>query len=227
MNLRILFFSVIVSAASVNAGSFGGPPPFTNGSPLPTGTDGTYQLVASASNVTGLISFRIADGVQTTNKGDNGWVFFVDGQVLTGTTQANISQGKVTGLLDSGVGNLTTNADGTVNLPVSYIIPSNSGSGYFNGKIDLNSPIASIDGNGKITGTVAREDQLLLVTGDDGTYFSGTINGQFVTIQGATYIPLYIPASTLGDVSFKIRGSRLNVTTTSSSDSSSSSTSSN
>lgn len=223
MNLRILFPALLLSLSSLHAGSFGGPAPFRNGSPLPEGTDGRYQLVGTASNVTGIISFAIADGVQTASSADNQWVFFVDGQVLRGSTIANISQGKVAGILDSGIGSIPTNEDGTVDLPIAYIIPGNAASGSFSGKINLNSAVAAMEGNGEISGLPAREDQILLITGDNDTTFFGTINGVLYDIEGATYIPVVIPGSTLGNVDFKFRGTRLSQSTTSSSSTSSSS----
>lgn len=179
--------------------------------------------MGTASNVTGIISFVIADGVQTSGQTDNQWVFFVDGQILRGSTAANISQGKVTGILDSGIGSIPTEADGTISLPLAYIIPGNAASGSFSGKINLSSSVAAMEGNGEISGLPAREDQILLITGDNDTTFTGTINGVFYSIEGATYIPVIIPGSTLGSVDFKFRGTRLSQSTSSSSSSSSSS----
>ena len=63
-------FSLLVLVATIGlarAGSFAGPPPFTNGSPLQSGTDGTYQAVASGTNLTGVFSFVISGGIQTSD----------------------------------------------------------------------------------------------------------------------------------------------------------------
>ena len=77
-------FSLLVLVATISlarAGSFAGPPPFTNGSPLQSGTDGTYQAVASGTNLTGVFSFVISGGIQTSDSNAviNSWVFFIDG----------------------------------------------------------------------------------------------------------------------------------------------------
>jgi len=220
MNLRILFFSVIVSAASVNAGSFGGPPPFTNGSPLPTGTDGKYQAVATGTNLTGLFSFEISGGTQTSTAANNSWVYFVDGNVLTGGTQANISQGKVTGVLDPSATTNFTNADGTLNGSVAYIVPGNAAGGFFKGDINLKSPVAAFSGSGKLSGTPARTDQLV--------YIIDLSNYDFVSFE-AGFSPVIVsaitvPGSTFPEVKFNFRGTRLAIESSDSSSSSSTST---
>ena len=63
--------ALFLAAATVHAGGFGGPPPFTNGSPLPDGVDGSYQASATAPNTTGIIRFKYMNGVQTTNVKEN------------------------------------------------------------------------------------------------------------------------------------------------------------
>lgn len=201
-------FSVaLVAAASAlfstgsQAGSFGGPAPFQNGSPLVTGTDGIYQAVATAKNVTGIISFAISNGVQTSTASQNTWNFFVDGQNLTGTTDANISDGEVTGVLGSGYSASLVDGNGTVTLPVVTIIPGNVGSGYFSADINLNSPVAAFKGKGVLTGTPERTDQLLVITE----------SGYVVT-------PITVPASTLDEVDFKVRGTRLSTSATTTTD---------
>lgn len=221
MNLRILFFSVIVSAASVNAGSFGGPPPFTNGSPLPTGTDGKYQAVGTGTNLTGLFAFEISGGTQTSTSANNSWVFFVDGNVLTGGTQANISEGKVAGVLDPSATTNFTNADGTLNGSVAYIVPGNAASGFFKGDINLNSPVAAFSGSGKLTGTPARTDQLVYIM-DLSNFDSVTLGAGFSPVIISA---INIPGSTFPEAKFDFRGTRLAVGTSSSSSSSSSTTS--
>ena len=79
--------SLLVLIATINlARASAGPPPFTNGSPLTTGTDGTYQAVAEGVNLTGVFSFVIRGGLQTSDQSTtiNGWVFFVDGNIFQG-----------------------------------------------------------------------------------------------------------------------------------------------
>jgi hypothetical protein len=117
-----------------------GPGPFRGGSPLPSGTDGVYQAVATAPNVSGLFSWAISGGTQTTDSSgelelglNNSWIFFVEGEVFRGSTFANVSEGKVFGILDS---------------DPDLIAPT--GTGNFQGKINLKSPIAAFNGSGSI-----------------------------------------------------------------------------
>ena len=63
---------LIATIGLARAGSFqpaalamAGPPPFTNESPLLSGMDGIYQAIASGVNLTGVFSFQIVDGIQT------------------------------------------------------------------------------------------------------------------------------------------------------------------
>ena len=44
-----------------------GPPPFTNGSPLVSGVDGSYQATARGRNLTGVFRFTYANVVQTSS----------------------------------------------------------------------------------------------------------------------------------------------------------------
>lgn len=197
--------AVALCAPSAQAGGFGGPAPFQNGSPLMTGTDGVYQAVGSAKNVVGIISFAIRGGVQTSSANDNNWIFFVDGQILSGQTSANISQEKVAGVLDTTVsGGFPTNEDGTVDLPIAFVVPGNAGAGSFTGKINLNDPVAAFSGEGILSGTPERTDQIVLITEANEAGFGG----------GVEIVPLTIPGSDLGDIKFKLRGTRLSTTTT-------------
>ena len=99
--------SLLVLVATINlarAGEFAGPPPFTNDSPLQSGTDGTYQAIVSGTNITGVFSFVISGGLQTSDQSAtiNSWVFFVDGNIFQGSVLAAISRGKVVGILNGG-----------------------------------------------------------------------------------------------------------------------------
>lgn len=195
------------SLASSFAGSIGGPPPFTGGSPLPTGVSGVYQAVASGTNLTGIFSWQISNGVQTAGQVNNNWIFFVDGQLLSGTVAANVSQDKVAGVLDSGFGSgIPTASDGTVDLPLAFVIAGNAGSGAFSGKINLNSPIAYFSGKGRLSGTPSRIDQIVFIS---ERAFSITGNR---TGGGVEVTPITIPGSNLGQLEFKFRGSRLSTT---------------
>jgi hypothetical protein len=201
--LATLSLISIFSSSIAFAGGFGGPAPFQNESPLPTGTDGTYQCVASGLNATGLITWQINNGVQTSATADNKWIMFVDGQVLSGQTSANISDGKVAGVLDTTVsGALPTADDGTISLPIVFVVPGNAGAGRFNGSIDLKSPVAAIEGSGELRGTPERTDQIVFI--------QDAIASQIQVIPPTILIrDLTIPGSQLEDLSFKIRGTRL------------------
>ena len=100
-------FCLLILLASVNlarAGDFAGPPPFTNDSPLQSGTDGIYQAIASGTNLTGVFSFVISNGIQTSTQTRtiNSWVFFVDGNIVQGSVTAAISRGRLAGVLNAG-----------------------------------------------------------------------------------------------------------------------------
>jgi hypothetical protein len=185
-----------------------GPAPFRNGSPLASGTDGIYQAVATAPNVTGLFSWAISGGVQTSDQQNNRWVFFVDGQLLNGNTVANVSDNKVTGILDSGLATgIPTNEDGTIEPPLAIVIPGNAGSGEFQGKINLKSPTAAFNGSGKIQGTPLRVDQIIYITEiPDALELVGAATFNPVIVE-----PVIIPGSTLQSTEFDFRGTRLSV----------------
>jgi hypothetical protein len=196
--------STLVLSISAQAGGFGGPGPFRNGSPLPTGTDGVYSAVANGTNLTGYFSFSLRGGVQTAGTRGNSWVFFVDGQTLRGSVTANAANGKVVGILDSGVSTALTNSDGSLELPAILYIPGNSANGDFEGKLNTSSPTGYFDGKGQMAGFPARTDQIIAIntTGGNGT---GNVNVILTAVP--------IPGSTLGQVDFKFRGTRLSTTT--------------
>ena len=114
--------SLLVLVATINlarAGEFAGPPPFTNDSPLQSGTDGTYQAIVSGTNITGVFSFVISGGLQTSDQSAtiNSWVFFVDGNIFQGSVTAAISRGKVAGILNGGVTRVTVRKWRTLGTP--------------------------------------------------------------------------------------------------------------
>jgi len=89
------------AAATAQAGSFGGPPPFTNDSPLTTGVDGSYQANARADGLTGVIRFAYSEGSQTTTAASNTYTIFVQGLVFSGPVTASIAGSSLAGVLDS------------------------------------------------------------------------------------------------------------------------------
>lgn len=120
MKVAISLFALVLTAAFAQAGSFGGPRPFTNGSTLVTGVDGSYQATARNTNLTGIFRFTYVNGRQASNTGFpafntsvtsllldpyNDYVFFVEGYTYRGLTQANINGGSISGVLDNGSAN--------------------------------------------------------------------------------------------------------------------------
>jgi len=195
-------FSLLVLIATIglaHAGGFGGPPPFKGSSPLQSGTDGVYQAVASATNVTGLFAFSIVGGIQTSAGNENKWVFFIDGVIISGSVSANISNDKVAGVLDSGLsGGVATDDEGDLDLPAVILVPGNTASGFFTGAIDLNSPIAAFEGEGALQGTPERVDKIIIIDTD--------LPNGFVEIR------VSIDSSDFDKTEFKFRGTRLTTT---------------
>lgn len=205
--LATLSLLTILTSSMAFAGGFGGPGPFRNNSPLPTGTDGRYQAVAKATNLTGIFGFEIRNGVQSTAANFNRWVFFVDGQVISGNTVANVSQGKVNGILDSeGAGGIPTNDDGTVDLPVVTVIPGNSAAGSFSGSMSMNSSMASFSGNGLVQGIPSRTDQIIFIT-------EGQVTALAVLPPSIIVQQIVIPGGNLQETKFRFNGTRLTTTT--------------
>jgi hypothetical protein len=193
------------------AGNMFGPAPFRNGSPLVSGTDGIYQAVATAPNLTGLFSWAISGGSQTATAKDNKWIFFVDGQVITGSTVANVSEGKVSGILDSSTQtSLPTSADGTIELPIVFVIPGSAGAGTFQGKINLKSPVAAFNGEGVLQGSPRRVDQVVYINDlPDAFILENT------TFDPVVVSPVLIPGSSLKETEFKFSGTRLSTSSSS------------
>ncbi|HEY5777369.1 MAG TPA: hypothetical protein VIT00_01450, partial [Terrimicrobiaceae bacterium] len=120
MKIAAASLLLLLAALSAQAGSFAGPPPFTNGSPLVSGVDGMYKATARGKNLTGVFRFTYVNGSQTSNPqlptGDevsnlltdpyNDYVFFVEGLVYRGLVQANINTSSIAGVLDNGSANV-------------------------------------------------------------------------------------------------------------------------
>ena len=69
MKLPVLCsFALLAAAAASQAGSFGGPPPFTDLSPLQSGIDGSYQATMRGTNLTGVMRFAY-NGVEDLRRG--------------------------------------------------------------------------------------------------------------------------------------------------------------
>lgn len=139
-------------ASSALAGSFGGPPPFTDLSPLQSGIDGSYQATARGKNLTGIIRFAYQNGVQSPIASANTYVFFVNGVVTSGTTTASITGKNLAGILGGQDFTVPTNDEGTVELPAVFVVRGNRAAGSFSGKMDLEDRMSYFSGKGTITG---------------------------------------------------------------------------
>lgn len=121
---------------------------------------------------------------------------------MKGSTAANMSDGKISGILDpnavlaNSAGNSTGNSTSSLATQLT-VIPGNKAGGYFNGKINLKSPTAAFSGKGQLQGTPERVDQYIV--------FDPIASARFAVSTG-NYT---IPASTVGVSKFTFRGTRL------------------
>jgi len=138
-------FTLLFLVASITlAKASSGPPPFTNGSPLVSGVDGSYQATVRGTNISGIIRFSYSGGNQTATVAGNAYAIFVEGQSYRGNVQAAINTDTIGGVLDT-----------------SASVSGNTASGFFNGSIDQDSPYATFSGDGSLTlvnGTTASRD---------------------------------------------------------------------
>lgn len=155
MKYLLCLSGLLVSAAFAQAGGFGGPPPFTNGSPLISGVDGSYQASARGSNLSGVFRFTYSGGRQTSDPQIGGvpglmtdpyndYVFFVEGIVYRGLVQANINESNLAGVFDNGAANIPNYEGGTGSGILTFL------SGFFEGTIDLDAPDAYFKGDGEV-----------------------------------------------------------------------------
>jgi len=203
-------------ASSAMAGSFGGPPPFTNLSPLQSGIDGSYQATARGKNLTGIIRFAYQNGVQSPIATANNYVFFVNGVVTSGSTSASITGKEIAGVLGGQDFTVPTNDEGTVELPAIFVVRGNRASGEFKGQIDLNDRMSYFSGSGSIIGAGAETITFIGIdstqTGDippgiQITNVAITIPGSEGLLTPGTTNPALVPGS-----SFKFEGVRTSFT---------------
>jgi hypothetical protein len=140
MKRSISFLLLAFTVATAQAGSFGGPPPFTNGSPLTTGVAGTYQASARGSGISGIIRFSYASTGNPSATGLNDYIFFVNGTIVTGTTEAAIMDADLMGVLGA---------------PSAPTVPPTLGyfdalGGAFTGKFNTKSSYYSFKGKGDL-----------------------------------------------------------------------------
>jgi len=182
----LLTLSLIVLGGFAQAGGFGGPPPFTNGSPLVTGIDGSYQASARGKNLSGVFRFTYSNQTQSSTVSDstvlnpdgilsdpgNDYVFFVNGVTYRGLTQASITQSHVSGVFDNGAANIAnlvqSSGGSTFGVGLTTFM-----SGYFDGDMDLEAGDSFFEGDG----TVVVLDEITETIPGETTQDPGT--GQF------------------------------------------------
>jgi len=125
---------LVLIASATYASASAGPPPFTNGSPLVSGVDGSYQATVRGKNLSGIFRFSYTSGNQTVTDIGNSYAIFADGQCYTGDVHAAINTDTVGGVFDT-----------------SDTENGNTASGFFNGSMDQNSAYASFSGEGALT----------------------------------------------------------------------------
>lgn len=188
MKTVLSLLAVFATIGFAQAGGFGGPPPFTNGSPLLQGVDGSYQATARGTNLTGVFRFTYSGGRQTSAPelptGEsvtnlitdpyNDYVFFAEGLTYRGLVQANINTSQVAGVFDNGSANVPVYGATTGGLGVLAFL-----SGFFTGTMDQQSPYAAFSGTGEVTVNTSEEVQTLV----PGTGTSDSNPPVFNTIQ--------------------------------------------
>jgi len=128
-------YSLLILIATIglaHAGGFGGPPPFTNGSPLQSGVDGSYSANVTASNTVGVIRFTYENNIQTSSFVGNSYTIFSEGLVFTGPNQVNILDTSIAGVLERDTEQAFSNTRMTGNFTAT--LDQNSPSGSFKGK---------------------------------------------------------------------------------------------
>jgi hypothetical protein len=215
MKAALPLLALIATINLARAGAFAGPPPFTNESPLLSGMDGTYQAIAEGVNLTGVFSFVIKGGIQTSDQSVtiNGWVFFVDGNIFQGSVVAAISQTTVAGVLNGQASqSLPTGPNGSVTLPTAFIVTGDTASGDFRGHISLHSPEGAFGGDGTLQGAPARVDQLVFISQPTQAVVDANGNVVVPSTDAVTVTDITIKAGTLGENRFTFQGTRVSTT---------------
>jgi hypothetical protein len=140
MRLLTIFSILAIQLTNASAGSMFGPPPFTNGSPLPTGVQGTYHASAVGSGISGIIRFSYNSNGNPSALGVNDYIFFVNGTIVTGQTDASIMTHNIYGILN------TPNAI----IPPPTLVSFDALGGSFTANINTKSPTYSFKGNGQL-----------------------------------------------------------------------------
>jgi hypothetical protein len=213
MKLPVLCaFSLLATAAASFAGSFGGPGPWNDQSPLQSGIDGSYQATARGVNLTGVFRFAYQNGVQSPTATANQYSFFVDGQVVTGGVTAAINGKNIAGVLGGQDFTVPTNQNGSTELPLVFIVRGNRANGQFDGQMNLEDPMAAFNGKGKVTPAPVETNTVILIQTnslDDSVIIvdsNSTLGSDDVTVT-----PFVIPGSSIPETDFTFEGVRTSV----------------
>ncbi len=205
MKLPVLCtFALLAAAGATQAGSFGGPPPFTDLSPLQSGIDGSYQATARGTNLTGVIRFAYENGVQSSIPSANSYSFYVEGDVATGGVTASITGKQLAGVLGGQDFTIPTNATGGVELPAVFVIRGNRANGQFEGQMDLEDRMSAFSGTGNIGPAKAEDINIVAIA-------ENTAEVTLAPPIVVTNVPITIPASTIASADFTFEGVRTSV----------------
>jgi hypothetical protein len=223
--LLVVVLSLAATAVSY-AGSFGGPGPWSDQSPLQSGIDGSYQATARGVNLTGVFRFAYQNNVQSPVSTANQYSFFVDGQVVTGGVTAAINGKNLAGVLGGQDFSVPTNNSGSTELPLVFIVRGNRANGQFEGQMNFEDPMAAFNGKGNISPSPEETNTVILIQ-------TNNINDALVIIdsnsslasQDVTVTPFVIPGSNITPTDFTFEGVRTSVFAQSTSSDSTASTS--
>jgi hypothetical protein len=216
MKLPVLCaFSLLATAAASFAGSFGGPGPWSDQSPLQSGIDGSYQATARGLNLTGVFRFAYENNVQSPVASANQYSFFVDGQVVTGGVVAAINGKNLAGVLGGQDFSVPTNNNGSTELPLVFIVRGNRANGNFNGQMNLEDPMSAFNGKGKITPSPLETNTVILIQTNQGNFAIASSNITTADITAAqgnvSVVPFVIPGSNIPETDFTFEGVRTSV----------------
>jgi len=211
MKLPVLsLFSLLAVTAASHAGSFGGPPPFTDMSPLQSGIDGSYQATCRGENLTGVIRFAYQNNVQSPTATANIYSFFVEGQVVTGGVTASITGKQLAGVLGGQDFSVPTSSTGTSELPLVFIVRGNRANGEFDGQMNLEDKMSAFNGRGHITPAPPETNTVILIQTNT---FGGIVIGDNSTSDSGnvSVIPFDIPGSIIPPTNFNFEGVRTSI----------------
>lgn len=211
MKLPVLSaFALLAVATASQAGSFGGPPPFTDLSPLQSGIDGSYQATCRGDNLIGVLRFAYQNGVQSGIGSANTYNFFVEGQVVTGGVTVSITGKDIAGVLGGQDFSVPTSDTGTSELPLVFVVRGNRANGNFTGKINLEDRMAAFGGSGEITAAPGETNTVVLIQTNNNSGINISDNSNVQT-SDVTVTPFAIPGSSIPPATFDYKGFRTSV----------------